>query len=486
MPSLLPKPTPATKNYQRHQPEKTTLYQLIHDNYLDLDRYFSEQGKYLPAYVKREFEAYLKCGKLENGFLRVRCEDCHHERLVAFSCKKRGFCPSCGASRMAQTAALLSDHIFPHQPVRQWVLSLPFPLRFLLAAKPELITPVLKIIVRAISSALIKKAGLTHNDAETGAVTLIQRFGSALNLNIHYHMLFLDGVYIKPKIGDRPKFIPVKAFTATELIAVLNRISRRIVRFMEKTGYLEKDAEQPFLNLDEPDDTGMQQIQGCAITYRIAVGPMQGKKALTLQTIPAIIEENYSSAVKLNGFSLHAGVVCQAKERQKLERLCRYISRGALSEKRLSIGKQGQVIYRLKSPYNNGTTHVVFSPMDFMARLAALIPPPRLNLTRYHGVFASNSKLRPLITKPQRKANKSSIKKHSHSTRINWAERLKRVFKIDIEVCSECGGKVKIIASIKDPLVIDQILSHLNLIDDIIPPAFQLPEAQGPPQEVFF
>ncbi|NRB41420.1 MAG: transposase [Pseudomonadales bacterium] len=143
----------------------------------------------------------------------------------------------------------MSDHIFPHQPVRQWVLSLPFTLRFLLAAKPELITPVLKIIVRAISSVLIKKAGLTHNDSETGAVTLIQRFGSALNLNIHYHMLFLDGAYIKPKTGARPKFIPVKAFTATELTAVLNRISRRLVRFLEKTGYLGKDVEQPFLNL---------------------------------------------------------------------------------------------------------------------------------------------------------------------------------------------------------------------------------------------
>ena len=133
MPSLLIKPAPATKNYQRHEPDKTILYRLIHDNHLDLDRYLSDQGKYLPGYVRREFDAYLKCGKLENGFLRVRCENCHHERLVAFSCKKRGFCPSCGASRMAQTAALLSDHIFPHQPVRQWVLSFPFPLRFRLA-----------------------------------------------------------------------------------------------------------------------------------------------------------------------------------------------------------------------------------------------------------------------------------------------------------------------------------------------------------------
>ncbi|NRB41421.1 MAG: transposase zinc-binding domain-containing protein [Pseudomonadales bacterium] len=91
MPSLILKPTPSTKTYQRHQPDKTSLYQLIHDNYLALDRYFSEQGKYLSAYVKREFDAYLKCGKLENGFLRVRCEDCHHERLVTFICKKRGF-----------------------------------------------------------------------------------------------------------------------------------------------------------------------------------------------------------------------------------------------------------------------------------------------------------------------------------------------------------------------------------------------------------
>ena len=123
--------------------------------------------------------------------------------------------------------------------------------------------------------------------------------------------------------------------------------------------------------------------------------------------------------------------------------------------------------------------------MDFIARLAALIPPPRLNLTRYHGVFASNSKLRPLITNPKRKAAGSS-KKQCHSFRMSWAERLKRVFNIDIEVCTQCGGKVKIIASIKDPLVIDKILTHLGLNEDIIPPAFQLPEAQGPPSEVFF
>ena len=105
-----------------------------------------------------------------------------------------------------------------------------------------------------------------------------------------------------------------------------------------------------------------------AITYRIATGALQGQK-----TLPAIDEQNYSQAVKVNGFSLHAGVVCQANQCKKLERLCRYTSRGALSEARLSRDKKAQVIYKLKTPYRNGTTHVVFSPLEFIARLASRI-----------------------------------------------------------------------------------------------------------------
>jgi ribosomal protein S27E len=136
----------------------------------------------LPDYVQREFEAYLKCGRLEHGFMRVRCENCHVERLVAFSCKRRGFCPSCGARRMAESAALLVDAVFPCQPVRQWVLSFPYPLRFLFASRPVIMGRVLGIVYRAIATHLIKKAGFTKKTARTGAVTLIQRFGGALNL----------------------------------------------------------------------------------------------------------------------------------------------------------------------------------------------------------------------------------------------------------------------------------------------------------------
>ena len=173
-------------HYQRRRPEHTTLYQLVQEH---VDTFFAqvehETGAGLPDFVKEEFDAFLDCGILSNGFLRLRCADCAHERLIAFSCKKRGFCPACGARRMAETAAHLVDHVIPRVPVRQWVLSFPIPLRFLLAANPHLLSPVLQVVNRAISSFLIKQAGLKRPQAATGAVTLIQRFGSSGNLNKH-------------------------------------------------------------------------------------------------------------------------------------------------------------------------------------------------------------------------------------------------------------------------------------------------------------
>ena len=121
-------------------------------------------------------------GHRAHGFLRVRCADCAHEKLVAFSCERRGFCPSCGARRMAQSAAHLVDEVIPRVPVRHWVLSFPIPLRMPFAAHPGLLTPVLRIIHRVIAGFVLKQAGLKRASADTGAVTLIRRFGSAANL----------------------------------------------------------------------------------------------------------------------------------------------------------------------------------------------------------------------------------------------------------------------------------------------------------------
>lgn len=133
--------------------------------------------------------------------------------------------------------------------------------------------------------------------------------------------------------------------------------------------------------------------RGRPITYRIALGLQQGRKAFTLQTAPAVasVDDN-SSVSKAAGFSLHAGVASEAHEREKLERLCRYITRPAVSTERLSLTTQGTIRYRLKTPYRDGTTAVVLEPLDFIARLTALVPTPRINLTRYHGSFAPSGR----------------------------------------------------------------------------------------------
>jgi len=454
--------------YQRHRPEQALLYQIIDEYYPAFAALMAEQGRELPGYVQREFEEFLKCGRLKHGFLRVRCESCHAEHLVAFSCKRRGFCPSCGVRRMTESAALLVDEVLPEQHMRQWVLSFPFQLRFLFASRPEIMGRVLGIVYRVIATQLVKQAGHSHKTARTGAVTLIQRFGSALNLNVHFHMLFLDGVYVEGPHG-LARFRWVKAPTSEELTQLAHTIAQRVGRFLEHQGLLEQDMENSYLSGDAVDDDPMTSLLGHSITYRIAVGPQAGRKVFTLQTLPACDEPFDAGVGKVAGFSLHAGVAAQVDQRQNLERLCRYISGPAISEKRLSLTPNGNVRYQLKTPYRDGTTHVIFEPLDFIARLAALVPKPRVYLTRFHGVFAPNSKYRARVTPAKRGRGGQAVATTEaeqptaaeRRASMTWAQRLKRVFNIDIEICPTCGGSARIVACIEDPEVIGKILAHL-------------------------
>ena len=189
----------AVFRYQRHQPEPTLLYRIIEQHYPIFLNHLAAQDKTLPKHVTREFDDYLKCGRLEYGFLRVRCSACRHEQLVAFSCKRRGFCPRGGARRMAESAALLVADVLPHAPIRQWVLSVPFPLRFLFATQPAIMGEVLGIITRAIATHLIKKAGHTHASAHTGAVTL--------NQDVQHHCPECAAPFIGRALLDRSRKI---------------------------------------------------------------------------------------------------------------------------------------------------------------------------------------------------------------------------------------------------------------------------------------
>ncbi len=495
---------PAAPTYARHAPQRTLLCALVQAHYRDFLARLAAQDRSLPEYVREAFEACLRCGVLDRRFLRVVCSHCHAERLVAFSCKQRGVCPSCGARRMAESARHLVEDVFGPRPVWQWVLSVPFPLRWLFASKPKAIGPVLAIVQRVIAGWLADQAGIDRATAQCGAVTLIQRFGSALNLNVHFHMLWLDGVYAPDRKGE-PRLHRARAPSPTQLTELAGTIAQRVCRHLARAGWLEGEGESAYLSDGAVGDEPMDALRMSSITYRIATGPHAGRKVATLQTMPVDADamqgdacpEPSRRAGQVGGFSLHAGVTAEAHERDKLERLCRYIARPAVAERRLSISPQGRVRYQLKTPWKNGTTHVEFEPVDFIAKLAALVPPPRAHLTRFHGIFAPNARLRAQLTPAGRgrrqgsgtepaevKADPSASTDHrtpaERRRAMTWAQRLKRVFGIDVSTCVHCGGAVRIVASIEEPNAIRAILAHFAR-HDALEEAHYRPGPRGPP-----
>jgi hypothetical protein len=357
--------------YHRHEPKNTLLYKIIEEHYPAFVSHLAKAGRVLPAYIDREFEDYLKCGLLQHGFLRLRCEDCYHERLLAFSCKYRGFCPSCWAKRMTESAALLVDTVLPREPMRQWVLSVPFALRFLFANHPQVMSKVLGIVYRIIATYLIKKAGYNKKTARTGAVTLIQRFGSALNLNFHFHMLFRDGVYVDDASQENPqRFVSVTNHRAADIANLTHKTRLRIARYLERAGFITRDEENTYLVADSANANEIAEHQGHSIQYRISIGFQKGKKVFALQTLSPLPDEAQGLDLLGNmaGFSLHAGVSTKAGERDKVERLCRYIARPPIAVHRLSLTPEGNIRYELKTPYRNGTTHMRLANTILLSR----------------------------------------------------------------------------------------------------------------------
>jgi Putative transposase/Transposase zinc-binding domain len=194
-------------------------------------------------------------------------------------CKRRGFCPSCGAKRMSETAAHLVDHVIPSVPVRQWVLSLPIALRVLLAAQPNLVTTVLQVVQRKITRHLLQQANLKSTEAQGGSVTLIQRFGSAANLNIHLHCLVLDGVYqIKPNAELAFIQTPAPTDQALQLLlrSIITSVMKRLVcQGVLIQGVLVQEQDQWYAANTVADDTEtsvLRPLQQRSSGYLIAFG----------------------------------------------------------------------------------------------------------------------------------------------------------------------------------------------------------------------
>jgi hypothetical protein len=396
---------------------------------------------------------------------------------------------------MAETAAHLTDNVFPTSTIiRQWVLSMPVPLRYMCARNSKLQGKILRFTNSVIARA-IKKSVQLHLDEkypnnkirnlEAGAVTLIQRFGGHVNLNVHFHMLHVQGAWEISTDESSVTFHSANNPTNEELLICVEKIASGVLRILKRMNLVEQDESgvDVIANNNSDMDDQLSSIQAASTQNKIALGIRKGQN---VRRLIEQLEEDYlesepkltgDMAVSFMGFSLHAAVSAWSTNKARLEQLVRYTARPAVSEERLSESANGDIHYRLKTPWSDGTTGVVFSPLEFLEKLSALIPPPRIHLTRFHGILAPHSKFRKLVV-PQIVKEKieedggeekslevqdSDADNSAKQKRISWAKLLSRVFALDMNNCDYCGGDMRAISAVIKQEIVVKILTHLGL-----------------------
>jgi hypothetical protein len=387
--------------YRPRDAEHTVLHTVIRDHLETFVREVTERGdgSGLPRFVEEEFREFLTCGILAHGFARLKCDGCGLEHLLPFSCKGRGFCPSCGGRRMTERAAHLMDAVLPRVPVRQWVLSLPHGLRYPLAWDHDLSRAVLGVYAHALLGWQRRRARrLGVSNGRNGSVTVIQRFGGALNLNIHFHTLMLDGVFMVAADGGAVQFHVLSPPSDEEVARLLVTIRARILRLLTRRG-LGPDADASPSDPLAEDSPVLAGLSRASVQGRIALGPRAGARVIALGRDPDArwVTSGGPRHAHLDGFDLHANVAVDGEDREHLEQLCRYLLRPAVAQDRLRLTEDGRVLLELKTKWADGTSHLVLEPLDLLARLAALTPRPRINLIFYHGMLAPNARHRAAV-----------------------------------------------------------------------------------------
>jgi hypothetical protein len=499
---------PPPPGYRPRRPQQSVLHRVVREHletFLAEGRERSESGEGYPYYVEKELRDYLGCADLSRGFARVRCGACGHELLLPFSCKRRGICPSCCARRMSDEAAWLVDAVLPRAPYRQWTLTFPFAVRLMMARDHRLITAIFGIAMRILFAwqrRQARRAG--HPAAKSAAVVAVQRFGGAMNLNVHGHALVPDGVFVLE--GERYVLVPLGPPEEADLLAMTARLARRVTALLQRR-YQSLDEEAPEI------------LDG-------ALGEAMCRPDLPLWTREEKEQDAEAAAAprprrcaSVDGFSIHAGTAVGPTDRVGLEKLCRYGLRPPFSHERLSLAPDGKVIVGLRKPWPNpsGCSRLVLEPLAFLRRLASLTPPPYAHLIRHYGLLAPGAKGRDLLPpappsplgqratstlrqslsthrgpmqRPSTGAPASEPRSASPAARTSvepsaalplpeptssapghrsprrplpWHELLRRVFAIDVLLCPKCAGPMTVLAYLTEAGVLEKILAHLGL-----------------------
>jgi len=355
--------------------------------------------------------------------------------------------------------------------------------RYLIAYDAKLLARITSIFVHAVFAHLNRVArrelGLPESaKIEAGAVCVPQRFNSALGLSPHLHLLAADGVWVQTVPNATPTFHALPAPSQGEIAAVAWTTCERTVKLLKKRGlWADADAGDDSLAQKEPL---LAALATASISGVLAMGPNAGQRPMRLFGRAARSQDEcYEKGPKnAYGFDLHAGARAAASDRKARERLCKYLLRPPLSNDRLTRGADGQYRIALKRIWDDGTAAIVVTGQELLARLALLVPPPRVHTTKYFGAWAPRSKLRRLVVpcspEPSTPAHVDGCRSSQRHNRyrLSWAQALAKSFELDLSQCPRCHQKgMQQIAVIRDPGTLRAMLVSIDRVEcDAQPP----------------
>jgi len=406
--------------YKPRKPEKTVLHDAIRRNFNKWCH--QKDAEHESSYHSQKvFSAYLKCGIPAHGFARAHCGKCNRDFFIPFSCKRRGVCPSCNQKRMVECAAHISDTLFPLVPARQWVISFPKRIRPFFKTQ-KIKAQVLKIVVEEIERQIMRCSSDLSN-ARTGGISFFQCFGAKLNYHPHFHLCYVDGVFLNQL--DTLQFSQA-LITPDDIQDTEDQIRKRVLKLFGRKKWIEKSEIEEMLKWEN------------------------------------------------SGFSLNASVRIEPFDRPALERLLRYCARPPFVSENLKWNRD-ILVYRFPKVSQDGLSSIQLTPLEFLDKIAVLLPQPRSHLQHYHGVFASNAPLRKKITAHANKLVEEHIPEivqeapTPKTKSYSWAKLLARIYEVFPLICT-CGEAMKIIAFITNPHMARQILSHLKFCNNPFDP----------------
>jgi hypothetical protein len=412
----------ACRIYRPRDPRKTALWGLLDTLYERVkgswEERFERQYGFWRGLADEAVARYLDCGVWDNGFARVRCRKYPQEFLVAFSCKGRGLCPSCGAKRAAELAAFLVDEVVEDVGHAQWVFTIPKMLRVYFLHHRELLGELSRAAAQTAKE-LLAAAAMEEKGFRPGVVSVVQTFGDRANFHPHVHALVTRGGWT-----GSGEWVPVPYVD-------------------------ERAAEKLFRHK--------------------VLGMLRRRGLLSPERIELLLSWRRS------GFSVHNRVFAHPGDGRDFEALVRYMMRSpvSLSRLRFSPGAR-EVVYVRKGGHDAAEPGEGerIDAEEFIARVLVQIPDPRRHVVRYYGAYSNRARGQRRQAEAQLEGNGSGEVEgplppppERAALRRRWANLIRRVYEVDPLVCPRCGAEMRVIAFITEPRVIRRILDHIRKRD---------------------